>query len=85
MPEVKTPDAINPAHYRQGPACPHCGNVVECITVTRHMSFSVGNAIKYLWRYRHKGTPVTDLKKAQWYLDDEIKRIEGESEYVATN
>lgn len=78
-------DSINPAHYRQGPACPHCGQTIECITVTRHMSFSLGNAVKYLWRYRHKGSPVTDLKKAAWYLQDEIKRIEGESEYVGTN
>lgn len=48
------------------------------------MSFSVGNAIKYLWRYRHKGTPVIDLKKAAWYLQDEIKQIEG-AEIVETN
>ena len=76
---------INPPHYKQGPACPHCGQTIECITVTRHMSFSVGNAIKYLWRYRYKGSPVIDLKKAAWYLNDEIKRIEGETEIVATN
>jgi hypothetical protein len=64
-------DAINPAHYRRHPSG------IECIEVTRHMNFNVGNAIKYLWRYMDKGDPVENLKKAQWYIDDEIRRLEG--------
>lgn len=39
----------------------------ECIDLTRYQSFCVGNAIKYLWRYKDKGKPVEDLKKARWY------------------
>lgn len=39
----------------------------ECIDLTRHQTFCVGNVIKYLWRYEFKGNPVEDLKKARWY------------------
>lgn len=64
-------DPINPDHYRRHPSG------IECIEVTRHMNFNVGNAIKYLWRYMDKGDPIENLKKAQWYIDDEIRRLEG--------
>ena len=64
-------DPINPAHYRRHPSG------IECIEVTRHMNFNVGNAIKYLWRYMDKGDPIENLKKAQWYIADEIVRLGG--------
>ena len=62
-------DPINPAHYRKHPSG------IECIEVTRHMNFNIGNAIKYIWRYQDKGDPIENLKKAQWYLNDEITRL----------
>lgn len=39
----------------------------ECITITKYQYFCTGNVIKYLWRYKSKGHPVEDLKKARWY------------------
>ena len=36
-------------------------------------SFCRGNAIKYLMRYKHKGTPVQDLEKAKVYIDKLIE------------
>lgn len=39
----------------------------ECITLTKYQYFCTGNAIKYLWRYKDKGKPLEDLKKARWY------------------
>lgn len=39
----------------------------ECIDLTQYQSFCVGNAIKYLWRYKDKGKPSEDLEKARWY------------------
>lgn len=45
---------------------------IECIDVTKHFDFVIGNAIKYLWRLGHKGggaERLTDLKKARWYID----------------
>ena len=63
-------DPVNhPAHYTGHPSG------VECITVTEHLSFCVGNAIKYLWRADLKqDNAVEDLEKAVWYIQREIKR-----------
>lgn len=55
-------DNINhPSHYT-GRDIGH-----ECIDLAQHQSFPIGNAIKYLWRYKTKGNPVEDLRKARWY------------------
>lgn len=63
-------DAVNhPKHYTNHPSG------VECITVTRHMNFNRGNAIKYIWRAGDKGNELEDLKKAAWYIQDEINRL----------
>ena len=64
-------DPINhPAHYTQHPAG------VECITITEHFNFNVGNAIKYCWRAGLKSaSPVEDLKKAAWYITRELERL----------
>ncbi len=48
---------------------------VECIQVTEHFNFNIGNAIKYLWRSDLKGKQVEDLEKAIWYIKRELKRI----------
>lgn len=58
-------DAINPSHYQQHPSG------LQIIEMTRHMPFSLGNAFKYIARAMHKhDSPLEDLKKAQWYLED---------------
>ena len=63
-------DLVNhPYHYTSHPSG------VECITVTEHMSFNVGNAVKYLWRAGLKGVTLQDLEKARWYVEREIKRL----------
>lgn len=62
------PDMVNhPPHYTSHPSG------VECIQITRHMGFNLGNALKYIWRADLKGAAVEDLKKAVFYLNDEIK------------
>lgn len=64
-------DLVNhPKHYTTHPSG------IECITITRHMNFNRGNAIKYIWRAGDKGNEIEDLRKAQWYIADEIKRLE---------
>jgi hypothetical protein len=63
-------DPINPDHYHNHPS------KVECIQITEHMNFCLGNAIKYLWRAGEKGDVIEDLKKARWYVDREIQRLE---------
>ena len=65
-----THDPVNhPAHYTAHPSG------VECIQITEHMSFTLGNAVKYIWRADAKGG-VEDLRKAVWYLQREIARRE---------
>lgn len=62
-------DPVNhPPHYTNHPSG------VECITVTEHMSFNLGNAVKYIWRADEKGNALQDLEKAAWYVNREIER-----------
>lgn len=64
-------DPVNhPKHYTSHPSG------VECITVTECMNFNLGNAVKYIWRNGDKGDHIQDLKKARWYIDREIQRLE---------
>lgn len=56
----------NPTHYTSHPSG------VQCITITEHMGFNLGNALKYIWRADMKHDAIEDLKKARWYLDREI-------------
>lgn len=68
---VNTPDPVNhPPHYGAHPSG------VECIEITEHMGFCLGNAIKYIWRADLKTDAIEDLRKARWYLDREIARRE---------
>lgn len=61
-------DPINkPLHYQHPSG-------VECIEITEHLNFCLGNAIKYIWRCDHKGQPIEDLRKAVVYLNREITR-----------
>jgi hypothetical protein len=62
--------AVNhPAHYTKHPSG------IECIEITEHMTFNLGNAVKYLWRAGFKGPAEEDLRKAVWYIDRELKRL----------
>lgn len=66
-------DFVNhPAHYTQFP--------VEVIEITEHLNFCRGNAVKYICRAGAKdpNKEIEDLKKARWYIDREISRIEGQ-------
>jgi hypothetical protein len=76
-PYTAVPDVVNhPSHYLSLGANCSCGRPIECLDVTRHLNFNLGNAIKYIWRSEHKGKQIEDLKKAVFYLNDEIKRWE---------
>jgi hypothetical protein len=65
----------NPKHYTSHPSG------IDCIQITEHMSFNLGNALKYIWRCDLKKEAVEDLRKARWYIDREIeKRVKIETE-----
>ncbi len=78
---IEEPDNVNhPPHYTSHPSG------IECIEITRHYCFAIGNAIKYLWRAGLKKDvslsdsqkEIEDLKKAIWYIKDRIKQLGGE-------
>ena len=58
----------HPKHYTEHPSG------VECIQITQHMNFCLGNAIKYIWRSDLKNDAIEDLQKAVWYINREIVR-----------
>ncbi|MEO2046460.1 MAG: DUF3310 domain-containing protein [Pirellulales bacterium] len=67
------PDFVNhPPHYSQGG--------IECIDVIEayELGYHLGNATKYILRAGRKDDVVQDLRKAVWYLNREIGRLEGE-------
>lgn len=64
-------DLINhPPHYTKGR--------IECLDfiVDQQLPYLAGQVVKYVVRYRHKGTPIDDLKKARFYLDRLIQEID---------
>ncbi len=62
----------NPKHYTN-----HKSGV-ECIQITEHMGFNLGNAVKYIWRCDLKKDAIEDLKKAEFYIRREIEKREKE-------
>lgn len=70
-------DRINPKYYKEHPSG------IECIDIARHYCFSIGNAIKYIWRAGLKqengmnniAKEIEDLNKAIWYIQDRIKQL----------
>lgn len=80
LPPVEKKDMVNhPSHYTSHPSG------VECIEITRHYCFSIGSAIKYLWRaglkqeqgMDDKEKEIQDLEKAIWYIKDRINQLKG--------
>lgn len=72
-----TDPVSHPSHYTAG--------VIECIDAIESATSDmpsivaphIANVIKYCWRWHHKGG-VESLKKARWYLDRAIARLEDE-------
>ena len=69
--------ANDPVHHPSH--CTSHPSGIETIEITRHMNFNRGNAIKYLMRagLKDPAKEVEDLKKAAWYIQDEINRLKG--------
>lgn len=70
--------AINPNHYKG------MSNGAEVIDITENLTFNAGNAVKYLARAcrldgHTKGNDLEDLRKARWYVDREISRLESDN------
>ena len=63
----------HPSHYNKGK--------IEAIDIIEDWSlnFSLGCVIKYVLRAPFKGTALEDLEKARWYIEREIKRVQGKT------
>ena len=73
MEEKPKHDAVNhPSHYTSHPSG------IECIQVTEHFEFCIGNIIKYAWRAGLKGKKIEDLQKCKWYVDRAIQKEQAE-------
>ena len=71
-------DPINPDHYKKGRT--EAIHVIEDAVVYAPEPVAAGlqwNVLKYVLRCWHKGKALEDLKKAQWYLNRLVDRIEG--------
>lgn len=73
---IETDDPVNqPSHYKQGNR-----ETIEVIkdymTDDEFVGYLKGNVIKYVGRFKFKGNPLQDLKKASWYLNKLIKETE---------
>ena len=67
-------DNVNhPAHYNNGKI--ECIDYLEDNLGEGFQAYLEGNVKKYLHRYRHKGSEITDLRKARWYLDKLISTV----------
>lgn len=71
-----TSDETNPEHYQ------NFSYNTEVIDIAENLSYNAGNAVKYLARAtrtdgqtKHEN-PLTDLRKAKWYVEREIERLE---------
>ena len=73
-------DPVNhPSHYTHGS--------IECIDVMTVAfgkesvaEFCLANSLKYIFRCKHKGSQVTDVKKAIWYLNKWLELVDGHDE-----
>lgn len=79
---MQTPshDPVNhPSHYTFSAVQP-----IDAIEAWE-LGFHLGNAVKYIARAGRKSDRLEDLKKAAWYLQREIKRLESTTAQVETN
>jgi len=68
---ASAPDLVNhPPHYKAG------GIETIDFIEAKQLNYHLGNAVKYIVRSDLKGFLLQDLKKARWYLDREISRLE---------
>ena len=74
--KIVTDDPVNnPAHYNHK-GVEAIAAIEASMTDEEFQGYLKGNCMKYLWRYKYKGKPVEDLKKAQWYLEKLIASVD---------
>ena len=70
-------DVVNsPPHYKTG-GIEAIEGIEASMAPEAYAGYLKGSVMKYLWRYEKKGKPLEDLKKARWFLDRLIQKVEG--------
>ena len=70
-------DVVNsPPHYKTG-GIEAIEGIEASMGPEAFAGYLKGSVTKYLWRYEKKGKPLEDLKKARWFLDRLIQKVEG--------
>ena len=69
-------EKVNHPDHHKAPTDPD--TIYEAIKVIEAwgLGFALGNCVKYLSRAGKKGDRLEDLRKARWYLDREIAKLE---------
>ena len=62
-----TDNVNHPPHYKQGEI--ECIDAIKSCLGDGFKFYLQGTAMKYLWRYEHKGKAIEDLEKATWYIN----------------
>lgn len=74
---AKVVDVVNsPPHYKTG-GIEAIEGIEASMGPEAFAGYLKGSVTKYLWRYEKKGKPLEDLKKARWFLDRLIQKVEG--------
>lgn len=68
---MENPIVNHPSYYNKGTEGIECIEAIQAATedLDGVEAFCIGNAIKYLWRWKHKGNPQENLEKAIWYIN----------------
>tara|TARA_R110002153_G_scaffold52448_1_gene147028 strand:+ start:965 stop:1252 length:288 start_codon:yes stop_codon:yes gene_type:complete len=73
---IEPSDPVNsPSHYNSK-GVEAIAAIEASMSDEEYLGYLKGNCMKYMWRYKYKGKPVEDLKKAQWYLNKLIASVE---------
>ena len=72
--ELDLGDMVNsPVHYNKHGV--ECIDAIKATTGDHFISYCIGNAMKYVWRYSYKKKPKEDLSKAIWYIQRAIDEL----------
>jgi len=71
---IRNANVNSPLHYLKGKK-ETIDVIKDCTTNDEYHGYLKGNVLKYISRYKFKGEPLEDLKKAQWYLNRLLKEV----------
>jgi len=73
--QTRHDEVEEPKHYNYG-KYETIDVIVDTLGEYEAISYCHGNVLKYTMRMWHKGRPITDCKKARWYLNKMIELLE---------